>query len=104
MLLFGMTMCVLSACGSSKKTDASLKVAGSRSAIFSTDALALRTAQNLLPRKSSSLGVFVSEYLSNAPLAMAAQGAIDGILIQQIFMDAQQGVSDPDFDLLLKLD
>jgi hypothetical protein len=31
---------------------------------------------------------------------MAAQGAIDGILIQQIFMDAQQGVSDPDFDLL----
>lgn len=103
LLMFGMAMSVFTGCGRSQPSEENLKTGGSRSAIFSTDALALRTVQSLMPRKSSSLGVFVSEYLSTASLIMAAQGGIDAIHIQSMIVQGQQTVSDPDFELLQAL-
>ncbi len=91
---------LLVGCGSALKSSEPHETSGSRSALFSTDSIALEAAKNLHIRGSATLGIFVTEYLTNAPLESAVQGALNAIAIQSVIMDAQENVSDPDFELL----
>lgn len=54
-----------------------------------------RTARN-----PALLGVFVTEYLTTAPSAMAAESAVLGVGAQAQILYAQQTIQDPDYDLL----
>ncbi len=51
-------------------------------------------------RTTSLLGVFVSEYLTMVPTAMAANSALKGIDAQKQIVQAQETIQDPDYDLL----
>lgn len=87
----------MSGCGS---TSPSLqKTSGSKSAIFSLDSL-MNTTATAGGRKSSLLGVFVSEYVSTSPNAQVTQSGVKGITVQTGLATAGMTVTDPDFDLL----
>jgi hypothetical protein len=88
---------MLAGCG---KATVPMKVSGGRSGIYSTDSLASQMAQAARSRRAALLGLFVAEYLANAPAVIAAQGGINGIVVQQMIIAKQQTVADPDFDLI----
>ena len=89
----------LSACG--KKEAAPLpKTSGALSAIQTIDSLVNVTSTPTVARKASQLGVFVSEYLTTVPTAMAAESALLGIGAQMQIVMTQQTIQNPDYDLL----
>ncbi len=90
----------LAACGAAKKTATPQRVVGGLSAVVTIDSLIEETTKNLQPRSAALLGIYVSEYLSFASTVSAAQGALNGIAIDRMMMDAQLSVTDPDFDLI----
>lgn len=93
---------LLVACGGSAGTGvkhAAAPVSGGVSGTISVDMLATK-AGNLGKRSAALLGIFVSEYVSVAPTAMAAEGGLKGIGVQMQIAIAQNTVQDPDFDLL----
>ena len=51
-------------------------------------------------RRAALLGLFVSEYLSIAPTAVAAESALIGVGTQVKIYSVQSTVQDPDFELL----
>ncbi len=91
---------IVSACGTSKKLANPPDVSGALSGLFATDALIVETTGNQIVRHAATLGIFTSEYLSFAATSGASQGALTGIAIDQVLMDSQKNVTDPDFDLL----
>ncbi len=99
--LLAFSVLVVSACGST--TDNARHSAAPSSAgisgVFSVDAIATR-AGNIGTRSAALLGIFVSEYVSVAPTALAAEGGLKGIGVQMQIAIAQHTVQDPDFDLL----
>lgn len=90
---------LLSACGK-KESEPSTKTSGSLSGVQTTDSLVLATATPTSTRAAALLGIFVSEYLTTAPAAMAAESALVGIGAQMQIIVSQQTVQDPDYDLL----
>ncbi len=92
---------ILSGCslGSNSTTD-KLKTNGSRSAIFTIDKLISDSSKLQRIRRAALLGVFVTEYISFAQTAVAAQGALSGIAIDSHVHAQENHVTDPDFELL----
>ncbi len=91
---------LLSGCGNEKSSSTiSPPTRGGVSGILSVDSIAL-SAQDLGKRSAALLGVFVSEYVSVAPAAIAAEGGLKGIEVQMQIAIAQNTVQDPDFDLI----
>lgn len=89
----------LSACG--EKEAAPLpKTSGALSAIQTIDSLVNVTSTPTVARKAAQLGVFVSEYLTTVPTAMAAESALLGIGAQMQIVMTQQTIQNPDYDLL----
>lgn len=71
-----------------------------RGALITADVIALQSFGRHVVRRAAPLGVFVSEYLSVAPLAALANGAVKAVAVQSAIIDAQQNVTEPDFELL----
>lgn len=97
----GVCVISLASCGAqdSPTPHEAAKAGGGISGVMSVDAIASK-AQGLGRRSAALLGIFVSEYVSVAPAAMAAEGALNGIGVQMQIAIAQNTVQDPDFDLL----
>jgi hypothetical protein len=74
-------------------------VSGGRSGIVAVSVIAEST-KNVQRRSAALLGVFISEYASIAPAAMAAESALIGIGTQMQIAISQNTVQDPDFELL----
>lgn len=90
---------LLSACGS--KDDSPLpKTSGGLSGVQTIDALVNVTSSPTAARKAAQLGVYVSEYLTMVPTAMASESALQGIGAQMQIVISQQTILDPDYDLL----
>ncbi len=90
---------LLSAC-SPKESAALPKTSGALSGVRTIDSLVTGTSTPANARTTSLLGVFVSEYLTTVPTAMAAESALKGIDAQMKIIVAQQTIQDPDYDLL----
>lgn len=91
----------LSACGSKETTVRTKEVSGARSGIVSIGLLMEETDRTIEnPRTAALIGIFVSQYLSLAPSASAAEGALLGIGAQMQIVMRQSTVDDPDYDLL----
>lgn len=98
-LIISLCMLAIAACDS--KTVLSLPaVSGGLSAIRSIDLLVSQSTKNFMVRKAALLGVFVSEYISFTSTALAAQGGLTGIKVDQQIIVARHSITDPDFDLL----
>lgn len=89
----------IAACGN-KIAQSLISVSGGLSAVRSIDALTSASTRNFMVRKAALLGVFVSEYISFSSTALAAQGGLTGIAVDQQIINAQHSITDPDFDLL----
>lgn len=92
----------LVSCGGSsgtKEEEALHPASGARSGVIAITQI-LSGARTGANRSAALLGIFVTEYLSIAPAAMAAEGALHGIGAQMQIAIAQNTVQDPDFDLL----
>lgn len=95
-----MTCAVLfSACGS-KDASPLPKTSGGLSAVLTIDALVNQTSSPTAARKAAQLGIYVSEYLTMVPTAMASESALQGIGAQMQIVISQQTILDPDYDLL----
>lgn len=100
-LLTSIAWCVmLSACAATKDDTTVPKTSGSLSGIHAVDILVGASTAVVNSRPAAQLGVFVSEYLTTAPRAMAAESALGGVEAQQLMLTAQQTIRDPDYDLL----
>lgn len=100
-LLLTCALCAvaLSACG--EKESAPLpKTSGALSAIQTIDTLVNITSMPTVARNAAQLGIFVSEYLTTVPTAMASESALLGIGAQMQIVIAQQTILNPDYDLL----
>lgn len=95
------TLCfLLSACSAKQKTTMA-PANGALSAIQTIDGLTTNTAiRPTTKRNPALLGVFVSEYLTTAPSAVAAESALLGVGAQAQILYAQQTIQDPDYKLL----
>lgn len=90
---------LLSACG--RTDDSPLpKTSGGLSAIQTIDVILSQTTTTTSARKAAQLGVYVSEYLTMVPTAMASESALQGIGAQMQIVISQQTILDPDYDLL----
>ncbi len=95
------SLLILAGCGAQKDArDEKIQVSGGRSALFVIDQLIADSTKLQISRGAALLGVFVTEYISFAQTAMAAQGALTGIAVDQHMMQTQSTVTDPDFNLL----
>ena len=90
---------LLSACAT-KETVALPKTSGALSGVHTIDTLVTALSTPTKARNTSQLGIFVSEYLTTVPTAMAADSALQGINAQMQIILAQQTIQDPDYDLL----
>lgn len=97
--IFLLLVLIVSACGSSPNKE-TVTMSGSRSGLFSTDRIALQSAKNFSVRSAASLGVFISEFLSNPQVSLIVRGALNAVTVHSTVMAAQQEITDPDFDLL----
>lgn len=96
-----LSLLILAGCSSGKDVaEEKIQVSGGRSALFSIDRLIADSTKLQVSRRAALLGVFITEYISFAQTAMAAQGALTGIAVDQHLMQAQHTVTDPDFNLL----
>ncbi len=96
-----LSLLILIGCSSGNDgTKEKIQVSGGRSALFSIDRLIADSTKLQISRRAALLGVFVTEYISFAQTAMAAQGALTGIAVDQHLMQVQHTVTDPDFNLL----
>ncbi len=96
-----LSLLILAGCGSGNDvSEEKIQVSGGRSALFSIDRLIADSTKLQVSRRAALLGVFITEYISFAQTAMAAQGALTGIAVDQHLMQAQHTVTDPDFNLL----
>ncbi len=99
-----LTLCIMTttlfvACG--KKEVSSLpRTSGALSAVRSIDALLSPTSTSTVTRNAALLGVFVSEYLTAVPTALASDSALLGVGAQMQIVLSQQKILDPDYDLL----
>lgn len=91
-------------CSCAFGTKGSTSVSGSRSGIFSTDELAEKEGKQTKDRSSARLGIFTTEYLSESQRVATVQGALDGVTIQSLVVEAQTSAQDPDYDLLQAFD
>ncbi len=94
------SLLVLTACGSGTTDSENTQVSGGRSALFAIDQLIVTSTKLQVSRRAALLGVFVTEYISFVQTAMAAQGALTGIAVDQYMMVSNQTITDPDFALL----
>lgn len=101
-LIIGMSSLMLFACTVPWKNPGSDTVSGGRSALFTTDTLSMNDLSSIVIRRSALLGLYVSDYLSQA-IDTEAQGAITAVTAQNIMMQAQENVRDPDYELLQAL-
>lgn len=91
----------LAGCGMTSTSDSdTVSVSGARSAVFAIDQLIVTSTKQQLTRSAALLGVFVSEYISFTETAIAAQGAINGIAVDDLLIRRAQSVTDPDYELL----
>ena len=96
-----LVLSLLVSCTSEKKIPMNTPtVSGGRSAILTIDPLIVASMKTRMQRNAALLGIFVSEYISFAQTAQAAQGALNGIAVDRQIMESQTTVTDPDFDLL----
>jgi hypothetical protein len=94
-------MFAMTGCGKGTTSPSKIEpVSGGRSAILSLRILMDISGGHEQVRNAAPLGIYVAEYLSRSPLENAAQGGVQGVAIQSAFMEKQQSVSDPDFDLI----
>lgn len=90
---------LLSACGSSTDTTNLQSVSGGRSGVVAVTNI-IDGIRKIEVRRAALLGLFVSEYLSIAPTAVAAESALFGVEAQVQIYGIQSTVQDPDFELL----
>ncbi|MSR67789.1 hypothetical protein EXS65_03130 [Candidatus Peribacteria bacterium] len=96
-----LSLATLSACGSEKDaTNEPSLISGGRSAIFAIDPLIALSTKLQMQRSAALLGVFIAEYISFSQTALASQGALTGIAVDQQIMVAGHTITDPDYDLL----
>lgn len=96
-----LSLLILAACGSDTNSDSEKgQVSGGRSALFTIDQLIVTSTKLQVSRRAALLGIFVTEYISFVQTAMAAQGALTGIAVDQYLMVSNQTITDPDFALL----
>ncbi len=96
-------LCLLLLIGCSagtKKSNVPPKTSGSRSAVFAIDTLIASSTKQQMSRHAALLGIFVAEYISFAETALASQGALTGIAIDQQIVNKRNTITDPDFELL----
>ena len=93
---------MLFACAVPWRNSDSVAVSGGRSALFTTDALSLSALNNTVIRRSALLSLYVADYLSQS-VNTEMQGAITAVTAQNIMMQAQESVRDPDYELLQAL-
>jgi len=89
---------VLSGCGKSVPVQEQ-NIRGGVSGIVSVDQITSKRLPGI-KRSAALLGIFVSEYISITPSALAAEGGLKGIDAQMHIALGQNTVQDPDFDLL----
>lgn len=99
-----LTLCIvsalhLSACAK-EEVASPLETSGGISAVQTIDRLMELTHAEQSVRSAALLGIFVSEYLTTVPTAMASESALKGIGAQMQIVHSQQSVQDPDYDLL----
>lgn len=90
---------LLAACSSSTDTPNIQAVSGGRSGVIAVTNI-LDGIRKTDVRRAALLGLFVSEYLSIAPAAVAAESALLGVGAQIQIYNIQSTVQDPDFELL----
>ncbi len=86
--------------GCSSKKTITQNISGGRSAVISIDPLIKISSRPKTVRKSALLGLFVAEYLSTSPAAMAAESGRKGVDVQSQIATQQTSITDPDFDLM----
>ncbi len=93
------SLSLFSACAK-QETAPPAKTSGALSAVQTVDLFITGMNRPEAARNAALLGIFVSEYLTIIPIAMAAESALHGIDAQLQIMHMQQTIQDPDYDLL----
>lgn len=100
-LILGSTFLV-AACGKATQEEASpaITTSGGRSGVIAVGSIIDGMKNNVEKRSAALLGIFVSEYLSIVPAAIAAESALMGVGAQIQIVMSQNTIQDPDFELL----